>query len=101
MEIGELETLCLNLADRLATVSLAEEMHALAGDLNWARTKVYIRKPAGRERLTQIEAAAQALQAALGVEGAQGEGVQAAFDDLEDAVRRLRIEIARDTQTAT
>jgi len=101
VEIRELEALCLKLADDLAGVSLQDEMRALAKDLAWARTKVYVRKPAGRERLIQIEEAAARLRTALEAQGADGEQVGAAFADLDDTVRRLRIEIARDTQTAT
>ena len=101
MEIGELEALCLKLADRKAGAPLQDELRALAKDLAWAGTKVYIRKPAGRERLAQIEESVRGLEAALGMQEAEGERVKAAFEDLDEAVRRLRIEIARDTQTAT
>jgi hypothetical protein len=101
MDIIEIEALCLKLADNLAEASLQDEMRALAKDLAWARTKVYIRKPAGRERLVQIDEAARRLEAVLGKQAADGDQVSAAFEDLDEAVRRLRIEIARDTQTAT
>jgi hypothetical protein len=101
MEIGDVKNACVGLATRLEGTPIESEIQAIVKDLEWAMTKVYVRKPSGKERVESIAASVKKLSDSLDVSPAWNDSMRETFDELDESVRRLRIEIARDTQTAT
>ncbi|MCL4488631.1 MAG: hypothetical protein M1570_10950 [Chloroflexi bacterium] len=101
MEIDGVKDYAVGLAARLEGTPVESEMRAIVKDLEWAMKKVYVRKPSGKERVESIAASARKLSDSLDPARGWNDSAHEAFDELEDSVRRLRIEIARDTQTAT